>query len=144
MYKFKKSIFVNLPQEEVFDYVTDPANDQKWRKSSVSTEWTSEGPVGVGSTQHSVDKFLGRNMESDSEITIWDPPNEFGWKSVGGPVPYELSMKFTPEGEGTQLIFSGQAELGGFFKLAEGMAGKQMEKQMDGDFNNLKKVLEAG
>jgi carbon monoxide dehydrogenase subunit G len=110
----------------------------------VSSEWTSEGPVGVGSTQHSVDKFLGRNIESDSEITVWDPPNEYGWKSVGGPIPYELSMKFTPDGGGTQISFGGQAELGGFLKLAEGMAGKQMEKQMDDDFNNLKAVLEAG
>jgi uncharacterized membrane protein len=144
MYTFEKNIFINLPQQELFDYVTDPANDKKWRKSSVSGEWTSEGPVGVGSTQHSVDKFLGRNIESDSEVTIWDPPNEYGWKSVGGPVPFELSIKFSTEGDGTQLNFSGQAELGGFFKLAEGMAGKQMEKQIDGDFNNLKDVLEAG
>ena len=113
MYTFEKSIFINLPQQEVFDYLTDPANDGKWRKTSVSSEWTSEGPVGVGSTQHSVDKFLGRNIESDSEITVWDPPNEYGWKSVGGPIPYELSMKFTPDGGGTQISFGGQAELGG-------------------------------
>jgi uncharacterized membrane protein len=144
MYTFEKTIIINLPQQEVFDYLTDPANDGKWRKTSVSSEWTSEGPVGVGSTQHSVDKFLGRNIESDSEITVWDPPNEYGWKSVGGPIPYELSMKFTPDGGGTQISFGGQAELGGFLKLAEGMAGKQMEKQMDDDFNNLKAVLEAG
>ena len=144
MYTFEKTIIINLPQQEVFDYLTDPANDGKWRKTSVSSEWTSEGPVGVGSTQHSVDKFLGRNIESDSEITVWDPPNEYGWKSVGGPIPYELSMKFTPYGGGTQISFGGQAELGGFLKLAEGMAGKQMEKQMDDDFNNLKAVLEAG
>lgn len=144
MYSFEKSIFINLPQQEVFDYVTDPANDKKWRKSSISAEWTSEGTVGVGSTQHAVDKFMGRNLESDSEVTVWDPPNEFGWKSVGGPVPFELSLKLTPEGEGTRLSFSGQAEIGGFFKLAEGLAGKQMEKQIDGDFNNLKKVLESG
>ncbi|MGW8143927.1 MAG: SRPBCC family protein [Anaerolineales bacterium] len=144
MYSFEKSIFINLPQQEVFDYITDPANDKNWRKSSISAEWTSEGPVGVGSTQHSVDKFMGRNMESDSEVTVWDPPNEFGWKSIGGPVPYELSLKLAPDGEGTQLSFSGQAEIAGFFKLAEGLAGKQMEKQIDGDFNNLKKVLESG
>jgi hypothetical protein len=53
-------------------------------------------------------------------------------------------MKFTPDGGGTQISFGGQAELGGFLKLAEGMAGKQMEKQRDDDFNNLKAVLEAG
>jgi len=97
MYTFERIIIVNLPPQEVFDFVTDPAKVKLWRKSSVSAEWTSEGPVGVGSTQHSVGKFLGRNLESDSEITVWNPPSEYGWKSVGGPIPYEVSMKFTTE-----------------------------------------------
>ena len=144
MYTFEKNVLINLSQQEVFDYVTDPANEKKWRKGSVSGEWTSEGPVGVGSTQHAVGKFLGRNIESDTEVMVWNPPNEYGWKSVGGPIPFEVSMKFTAEGDGTQLSFSGQAELAGFFKLAEGLAGKQLEKQIDGDFKNLKDVLEAG
>jgi len=144
MYTFEKSIFISRPQQEVFDFVTDPANDAKWRSSSVSAEWTSDGPVGVDSTQRSVDKFMGRNLESTSEVTVWEPPNQFGWKSVNSPVPFELSIKFTPQDNGTQVTLSGQAELGGFFKLAEGLAGKQMEKQMDADFNALKDFLEGG
>lgn len=31
------------------------------------------------------------------------------------------------------MTISGQAEIGGFFKLAEGLAGKQLEKQMEAD-----------
>jgi uncharacterized protein YndB with AHSA1/START domain len=143
MYKFENEIFINLPPQEVFDYLTDPANDAKWRGSAVSAEWTSEGPVGVGSTQHSVDKFLGRKIESTSEVTFWDPPNQYSWKSLDGPIPYELTIKLTPKDDGTQLSFGGQAELGGFFKLAEGLAGNQMVKQIKGDFENLKDVLEA-
>lgn len=142
MYTFKKSIFINVPQQDLFDFVTNPANDTKWRPSTISVEWTSEGPVGVGSTQRSVDKFLGREIESTSEVTIWDPPNEYAWKSVGGPIPYDLSMKFSPKDNGTQLTFNGQAEIGGFFKLAEGLAGKQFEKQIDADLNSLKAFLE--
>jgi uncharacterized membrane protein len=141
MYIFEKTIFINYPQQELFDFLTDPTNDPKWRSTAVSAEWTSEGPIGVGSTQHSVDKFLGRKFESDSEVTIWNPPNEIGLKSVGGP-QFEASWKFTPEENGTKLSISGQVELGGFFKLAEGLAGKQMEKQMDSDFDSLKEFLE--
>lgn len=143
MYTFDHDIFINVPQQEIFDYLTDPTNDSKWRGSAVSAEWTSEGPIGVGSTQNTVDKFLGRKIESTSEVTVWDPPNQYSWKSVGGPIPYELTIKLTPQDDGTLLSFGGQAELGGFFKLAEGMAGNQMVKQVKGDFENLKKVLEA-
>jgi hypothetical protein len=38
---------------------------------------------------------------------------------------------------------NGQTEIAGFFKLAEGMAEKQFEKQMDEDAQTLKKVLEG-
>jgi len=143
MFAFENKITIERPQQEVFDFISDPANDSKWRDSAVSAEWTSDGPVGVGSTQRSVDKLLGREIESTSEVTVWDPPNQFGWKSIDSPMPYDLKISLVPEGSGTQLTFSGQAEFGGFFKLAEGLVGKQMEKQMANDFKSLKKFLES-
>ena len=144
MFTFEKSIFINRPPQEVFDYITNPDNDSNWRSTAVSAEWTSDGPVGVGSTQRTVGKFLGRKIDSTNEVTVWDPPNQFSFKSVGGSIPLELSQKLAAEDNGTQLTINAQAELAGFFKLAEGLVGKQAEKQMDTDFNALKLVLEAG
>ncbi len=144
MFKFKKSYFIDRPQQEIFDYATNPANDTKWRESAVSAGWASEGPVGVGSKLRSVDKLLGREIESVSEISAWDPPNAYGQKAAGGPVPFEMTIRLEPEGSGTRLNVEGQAEVGGFFKIAEGLAGKQLEKQLDADFNGLKRVMEVG
>ena len=144
MYMFEKSIFINRPPQDVFDYITNPDNDSNWRSTAVSAEWTSDGPVGVGSTQRTVGKFLGRKIDSTNEVTVWDPPNQFSFKSVGGSIPLELSQKLVAKDNGTQLTINAQAELAGFFKLAEGLVGKQAEKQMDTDFNALKLVLEAG
>lgn len=144
MFKFKKSYFIDRPQQEVFDFASNPANDTRWRQSAVSAEWASDGPPGVGSKLRSVDKLLGREMESTSVITAWDPPSVYGQKADGGPVPFEMTIKLEQEGSGTRLNVEGQAEIGGFFKIAEGLAGKQLEKQLDTDFNGLKRVLEAG
>lgn len=144
MYKFEKSIYINRPQQEVFDYIADPANDAAWQGSSEGSEWTSEGPAGVGSTLRSVNKFMGRKIEGISEVTAWDPPNRYAQKTVGGPVPFELEVLFAPKDSGTQLTITGEAELGGFFKLAEGLVGKQLEKQIDSDLQALKLLLEGG
>jgi hypothetical protein len=38
----------------------------------------------------------------------------------------------------------GQAEMGGFFKIAEGLAGRQLEKQIEKDLAGLKRALEGG
>ncbi len=143
MVTFEKSYFISRPQQEVFDFVTNPANDVQWRGSAISAEWTSPGPVGVGSTQRSVDKFLGRKIETESEVTAWDPPSQYAWKAASGPVPFEITIRFDPREGGTQVSMNGQAEMAGFFKLAEGLAGKQLEKQIDTDFNALKQLLES-
>ncbi len=144
MIKFEKRYYIDRPKQEVFDFVTDPANDTKWRDSASSAEWISEGPVGVGSTQRSVDKFLGRKIELTTEVTAWDPPNKYGLKTLSGPIPTESTITFESEGSGTQLTINGQVEFGGFFKMTEGLVGKQVEKQLDTDFNGLKRVLEEG
>jgi uncharacterized membrane protein len=144
MYTFEHNVFINRPTQEVFDYITQPSNAPKWQGTAQSAEWTSNGPVGVGSTWRAENKFMGRKVEATLEITSWDPPNEHSFKSVGGSVPFETRTKLEAKEDGTQLTMIGQAELGGFFKLAEGMVGKQMDKQMETDLANLKRMLEAG
>ncbi len=142
MIEFSKSYHIKRPQQEVFDFMADPANDSKWRDSAVSAEWEGDGPIQVGSRLKTVDKLMGREIESTAEVTAYDPPNKYGQKTIAGPMPFEFTVTLKPEDGGTQVTMAGQAEVGGFFKLAEGLVGKQLEKQLDTDFNGLKKLLE--
>lgn len=144
MIEFSKTFHIDRPQQEVFDFMADPANDVKWRDSAVSAEWLSEGPIQVGSKLKSVDKLMGREIESTSEVTAFDPPHKLGQKTIGGPMPFEFTMTLEPEDGGTKLTMDGKAEVGGFFKLAEGLVRKQLEKQIETDFEGLKKLLEQG
>ncbi len=144
MYQFEKSVFINRPQQEVFDFVSNTANESQWDSGGGTTEKTSEGPTGLGTTYRTTTKFLGRGIEADIEITSWDAPNEYTQKGTSGPFPFETKNTFTPKENGTQLTISGQAELSGFFKMAEGLVGKQLEKHIDTDLNLLKIVLEQG
>jgi uncharacterized protein YndB with AHSA1/START domain len=143
MAEFTVTTFIDRPPQEVFDFATNPANFPKWQSGAVSADWTSEGPVGVGSTMHSVSRLLGRELESDAEITQWDPPNLFGWKFNSGPIKVENTNKLEPKDGGTLLVQDFQGEVGGFFKIAESLAVKQIQKQVKTDGNTLKKVLEA-
>jgi carbon monoxide dehydrogenase subunit G len=143
MVTFEKSVFINRPQQEVFDFVMDLNNDAKWQSSIEAVEQISAETNGVGSTWRYKVKFLGREIEADTEVTSFDPPNQASVKS-SGMVPFENTYTFETMDNGTQLTFNGQAEVGGFFKLAEGMIKKQFKKQMDADAVTLKKLLEAG
>ena len=143
MYSFEKSITINRSLQDVFDYVTNPANDALWQSGVESSEWASDGSPGVGAINKVVRNFMGRKIESEIELTVWDPPNQMTGKSIGGPIPMEMTQKFEANGNGTLLTLTGQADIGGFFKLAEGLVGKQVEKQIESDHVALKQILEA-
>jgi carbon monoxide dehydrogenase subunit G len=143
MFTYEATIFINRPQQEVFDFMSDPANAPKWQNNFVSSEWTSEGPVGVGSTQRAVSRFLGRELETTAEITVWDPPNRTAFKLPEGQIQLEATTTYESKGDGTQITISGVGETGGFFKLAEGLVGNQLQKQLDTNFSALKLLLEA-
>ena len=144
MFDFEQSIWTNRTQQEVFDYLSEPTNDAKWRGSSVSAEWISDPPHGVGSTNKAVDKLMGRNIESTREITAWDPPNQFGFKGASGPMSFELTMTFEAQDNGTKATISVEARSGGLFKMAENLFAKQMEKQVSTDMASLKRVMGGG
>ena len=143
MSTFTVSTFINRPPQEVFDFMTNPANYSQWQNGTKSAEWTSNGPVGVGSIVHSVGQLLGREIVTDTEITQWTPPSVWGMKASNGPIKFENTNKFESKDGGTLVIQNFEGEVPGFLKLAEGLAIKQMQKQFAGDGNTLKKLLEA-
>lgn len=143
MNQIENKTFINRPPQDVFEFVTDPANSLKYQSGTSSAEWTSNGAVGVGSTWKAVTRFMGRDIESELQITDWQPPTQNSVKAITGPVPFEMTIKVEPQGEGTLLTQTGQVELGGVFKLAEGLTGKQLKKQMEADNQTLKELLES-
>jgi len=142
--KIEKGININRPQLEVFEFISNPTNDARWQSSTQSAEWTSEGPPDVGSTIRHVGRFMGRDTISTEEVTSWDPPNKMAIKSLSGPFPLELSTRLEPKETGTHLTVVVQAEMGGIFKIAEGLISKQMGKQFDAALESLKVLLEEG
>jgi carbon monoxide dehydrogenase subunit G len=140
---FTVSTSINRPLQEVFDFFSDPANTPKWQNGTKSAKWISEGPLGSGSVFQTVGKLMGREMTVEIEITQYDPPNVVGMKGQNGPMKFEATNKFEPKDNGTLLTQTFKGELGGLFNLAEGMAIKQLQKQVESDGQTLKKILEA-
>jgi carbon monoxide dehydrogenase subunit G len=144
MAEFTVTTLIDRPSAEVFAYMTDPAKSARWQSGTQSAEWSSEGPAGVGSVLHSVTRLLGREMTIDAEITRWDPPSVWDMKGAAGPMSFEVSIVLEPANGGTQVTQHFTAEIGGFFSIAEGLAAKQLQKQVTADGQTLKKLLEAG
>ena len=63
MQKFVLSVFINRSQQEVFDFLSDPANLSKWSSAFESAEWTSSDAPGIASVYRASGKRLGSDKE---------------------------------------------------------------------------------
>jgi uncharacterized protein YndB with AHSA1/START domain len=143
MRKIEASIVISRPVEEVFAYLANPENDSQWQSAVVESGFLGEGPMAVGAKTREVRKFMGQRMESEAEITAYEPNAKIAFKSTSGPVQYEIRSSFEPVDGGTKLTIVAEADTGGFFKLAEGLVVRQFEKELRADLARLKDILEA-
>ena len=144
MIKFEHSLVIDQPLDEVFAFLNNEQNDPIWQAGVLEAKQTSEGAVGVGTTVREVRKFLGRRIESTYEITEYELNKKVSSKATSGPIPFSLTTTFEPAGEGTKLTIKGEAEPGGFFKLAGSVVSRTFENSIKADFDSLKVILEAG
>ena len=143
MIKIEQSVVINRPVEEVFAYLSKAENATNWQSGVLESEQTSEGPVDVGTTSRVVRKLLGRRIESTSEITEFEQNKMVASKTTSGPIPVELRGTYEAVDDGTKVTIFVEAEVGGFFKLAEAVVGRTIRKQIEADFDGLKGILEA-
>ncbi len=143
MTKLEQSVVINRPTEEVFAFVADIEKMSQWMSELVEAKQTSEGPVGVGTTYMAVATPLGRRAESTQDVVEYEPNSKFAIKSTSGPVASKDEFTFESVAGGTKVTRVTEAELGGFFKLAEPLVARMLKRQFETNFANLKDILEA-
>jgi carbon monoxide dehydrogenase subunit G len=144
MFETNNTIFINRPPQDVFNVLIDPDKQSLFQNMTEAAEWTSNGSPGMGSTMKVVARFLGRKIESEIEVTAWEPPHRLDFKFVNGPYPAQVTNTLEPQGEGTLLTSGSHGEMGSFFKLAEGLVARQLEKQLASNYESLKLLMESG
>src|SRR5918992_5261203 len=138
MAKADVSTTIKRPVEDVFAVLSDSETSPKWSSSSLESKKTSEGPIGVGTTWRSVSRFLGRRIETEMEITEFEPNRKFTLRSMSGPFPLQAALTFEPTEGGTQVNALIEAEPGGFFRLAQPLIVSVPKRQFQGHFDNLR------
>ena len=143
MAKAEISTTIKRPVEDVFAVMSNVENNPKWSAVALESKKTSPGPIGVGTTTRFVGKFLGRRIESESEVTEFEPNRKYSWQSKSGPFPIKASTTFEQIEGGTRVNTTADAEPGGFFKLAEPLIVSMAKRQFQSDLDNLRDLMEA-
>jgi len=138
----ERTIVIDRPTAQVFDFFTDPANDKAWRPHV--KEIAANGPVGIGATIHQVvEGPAGRGIAADIEVTAFDRPNRYAFRVIAGPARPIGDFRFVPSGAGTTVTFSLRAELGMLKGL---LMSRPVQSSMDGEMAALdqaKRLIEA-
>ena len=143
MARTEVSTTIKRPVEDVFAVVSDPETGPKWSSASLESTKTSAGPLGVGTTVRAVSKLLGRRIQSEMEITEFEPNRRFAMRSTSGPFPIQVTVTFDGGNGNTRVNATIEAEPGGFFKVAEPLIVSIARRQFQSDFDNLKELMEA-
>jgi carbon monoxide dehydrogenase subunit G len=144
MINLEFSTIIDIPAKDVFAFAADPNNMSKWNSAVISIQQITPGTVTVGTKFKTVGEALGRQLEGELQVLVYEPNNKCAFQLNAGPMQMNMVLSFTSVGSGTNLNLNVEGNPAGVFKLAEGVMAGQVKSLMEGNFAKLKSVLENG
>lgn len=141
MIRCEISIEIKRPVGEVFAYADDPRNWPEWN-SIIEEVTVSETPVRLGTKIKQRGRFLGRRLETVSEIAEQVQNQKTVWK-MDKPFRGTVTGLYEAAGGSTQVTVIYAGEPGGFFKVGEPILARIVKKQFQAQLDTLKELLEA-
>ena len=143
MIRIETTVEINKSSAEVFAYISNFENNPQWQAGQISCQFTSEGPLGVGSTYDQVAKFLGRVIVSTFEVLEFEPNQKVKASSTSGSFPITFTRMVEPKDGGALVTAVIEGDASGFFKLAEPLLKIMVQRSVDADYRKLKQILEG-
>ena len=108
--KASANILIDRPISEVWGFVADIRNMDKWVNGVSDPRPVSNGEWGVGSAFESKYTYSGKTYTITYEISGYDPPNRIAMRSTSGPFPFEGCVELRKDGYATHLTNTLDAE----------------------------------
>jgi uncharacterized membrane protein len=136
---------IEKPAEDVFDFFSDASNNPKWQSGMISCEWTSEPPIGVGSTYEQKARFMGREVTSSFVVTGFEPGRRIAIETTESTFPIAVERTVEPLDSNScqvsALITGGPDR--GLLKLMIPLMRGRAQKSVDADYDRLVQLLES-
>ena len=142
--KMSNSIVIRRPLEEVFAFMSNIEHEPQWRPNVMEVKVTSGLPLRQGSTYLYVVKMMNRQMRTEGKITAFEPNRGWSFEGALGTSSVKGNVAFEPANEGTKVTLGGETTLRGLLNLFAPIMRGMMGRQVSGDLQNLKKLLESG
>jgi uncharacterized protein YndB with AHSA1/START domain len=133
---------IERPPQEVFEYLVDVGCVPEWQSSALESH--ADGPLAVGARIHETRRLLGREAHTELEVSAFDPPRRLTLRTISGPVKVDVDHRLETRGDGTLLHIVAEADPRFMLRFAKPVLERQAEREVRGDFDRLKQLLERG
>lgn len=120
---------VPTSRSDAFAYVADFSNIEDWDPGVVSSEKTSSGDLGVGSTFHLVVKFGNAEAPMTYTITDYEPDEKVVLAGTGKRISAVDTITFRDAADGGTVIdYRADLEFKGLLKLLTPFMGGRLDE----------------
>jgi hypothetical protein len=139
-----QSVFVNLPADKTFGYISNLANMVDWSNVLIAVKQLSPAPVCVGTTMRSTFRFLGKWLDIIFEVVGYEPDSYVAFKSIAGGGPCFLCFHLDEREGGTTIREEARMNLiEGILYQEESVIVSAVRRQFEYDLQTLKEMLES-
>ena len=140
---FKRSVFIDLPVEQVFDFACDIANASKFLPSVTKIEMLTEGGMKPGARFRETRGMNGKERSAVIEVVEHERPRVHAARAGMLGMQATYTFRFSPDGAGTRVEMEADVRGNFLWWLFLGMLCRMMEKE-DGEYlNRLKNAMQA-
>lgn len=147
MARIERSIEINRPAEEVFEYLTDLDRLSDWATSVVDTMDVPPKPLQAGQRFRQKIRVAGLPLDIECEVTAVDPPRSVEYRAdAPGDGWAVMKQRVFPDGDHARVEVELDYDLPGGF-LGEAVdrvyAERRNEREAEHSLANLKDLLEG-
>ena len=137
----ENSIVIQRPVADVFDYVTHYENDTRWRHGvSVMTQNTPQTQLGTETQE--VLEFMGSRYNTRGKVVEYVPNSKAAFQSIEASLPVTGWRLVEAADGGTRLTLHLEPDIQGTMALFAPLLRAVFSRQMHGDLQTLKQILE--
>jgi len=111
MARCAKSIVINRPVDDVFEYMNDVRREPEWQPQLIEAEQSPAGPTAVGSRRRYVSEFMGKRLVNTYVVKIYEPNDRLVVETTKDSVldaSSEIRWEAVPEGTRVTMALDGR------------------------------------
>jgi uncharacterized protein YndB with AHSA1/START domain len=141
--RLRDSVTVSAPVEKVFDGWAALERAPEHQKPTVERTRLTHGPLGVGTRYLAVDRFPGRTVSFEMEITAYQRPTLMAarWEE---PMNGSWTARFFEDGAGTRMEFETTIEPTGLMGLLEPLLRPWGRRTLTSGLDSFRMWVEGG